>query len=314
MKSKQKKSASIVSTKIDDGAAYCRKCSMIKSKLQFYDTTDMYLDSNGCMSVCKDCAGEIYTQIFETVRSHEKAILRMCQLFNVKYDQTAIDAAVKHLETVEGDVSRMFGAYKSKLYVLNRGAVGVNAKQLDLTYNFPTNIIINAPEDSHYGQEVDDLREFWGDSFSPQELEKLERKSANWRKSHAIDTNGEEVLLRLICIKELEIDKAISTGQPTASLIKEFQDLLKTSALSPSMSNAASGGKSMEAFGVWIKEIESMTPAEWIKDRSIWKDIDNIEEYGEKYITSPLRSFVTGSREFTLDDDSEGDDSTSAEE
>ena len=66
MKSKQKKSASIVSTKIDDGAAYCRKCSMIKSKLQFYDTTDMYLDSNGCMSVCKDCAGEIYTQIFET--------------------------------------------------------------------------------------------------------------------------------------------------------------------------------------------------------------------------------------------------------
>ena len=238
----------------------------------------------------------------------------MCQLFNVKYDQTAIDAAVKHLETVEGDVSRMFGAYKSKLYVLNRGAVGVNAKQLDLTYNFPTNIIINAPEDSHYGQEVDDLREFWGDSFSPQELEKLERKSANWRKSHAIDTNGEEVLLRLICIKELEIDKAISTGQPTASLIKEFQDLLKTSALSPSMSNAASGGKSMEAFGVWIKEIESMTPAEWIKDRSIWKDIDNIEEYGEKYITSPLRSFVTGSREFTLDDDSEGDDSTSAEE
>ena len=209
---------------------------------------------------------------------------------------------------------KMFGVYKTKLFLTNRGVAGTPLNQVDLTYNFPTSIVINAPDDSHYGQELDDLKDFWGDNFTPQELEKLERKFSDWSKSHSIDTNGEKVLLRLICIKELEIDKAISASQSTASLIKEFQDLLKTSALSPSMSNAASGGKSMEAFGVWIKEIESMSPAEWIADKSIWKDVDGIEEYGEKYITSPLRSFVTGSREFTLDDDSDGDDNSSTEE
>ena len=97
MKSKQRKPTTL-STKIEDGVSYCRKCCMTKSVSNFYETTDRYLDGTGYMSVCKDCIVEIYTQMFQSLRSHEKKILRICQLFNIRYDQNALDASVRHIK------------------------------------------------------------------------------------------------------------------------------------------------------------------------------------------------------------------------
>ena len=76
---------------------------------------------------------------------------------------------------------------------------------------------------------------------------------------------------------------------------------MKNLAISPNMANAVSEGKSMDAFGVWVKDIENLSPAEWYKDKQLFKDVDNLQEYGEIFITRPLRNFITGSRDFTLE-------------
>lgn len=299
-----------IAKKMDADKSYCRRCQNVKSIKEFLDATDRLLDGNGHMSICRDCVTDLYVQFYNSTRSVEHAILKLCQLLNVRYDKAAIDAALSHIDSAGTNADKMFGLYKTKLLLLNRTSVRDGTDTIDLTYNHPLTLTISAPKEVEETSDIDaSLKAFWGENFTKAELEILERKFADWSRSHSIDTQSERVLLKYICLKEFEIDNAISSKQGTASLMKEFQELLKTSALSPSMANAASGGKSMEAFGNFIKEIESMTPAEWVKDKSIYKDVDNIEEYGEKYITSPLRSFVTGSREFSLEDDSEKDDS-----
>lgn len=307
----RKRMPRVINTKVSRDKSFCRMCETIKSEKYFFDATDKILDKNGHMSVCKDCINELYNQFYKSTGSVEHAILKLCQLLNVKFDQSAINSALVHAETLNSNGEKMFGMYKAKLFLMNK----INGKMdvADLAYNYPVAITINAPKEveENIPEDIDVLHAFWGENFSASEIDILERKFSDWSRSHAIDTQSERVLLKYICLKEFEIDNAISLKQSTASLMKEFQELLKTSALSPSMANAASGGKSMEAFGNWVKEIENMTPAEWMKDKSIYKDVDNIEEYGEKYITSPLRSFVTGSREFSLEDDSEKDDSDS---
>jgi len=35
---------------------YCRKCQKDKKETEFFKATDLYLDSNGKSSICKDCS------------------------------------------------------------------------------------------------------------------------------------------------------------------------------------------------------------------------------------------------------------------
>lgn len=298
-------------TKIPEGSYYCRVCQRLRSKNYFYETTNPEVDTCGYMSVCKECLNTLYVKYYNIYHNVDAAVLKICQLFDIKFDQSAIAAALKHYENNGTESDKFIGMYKTKLLLMNRHRTTDRIEDIDLRYNHPVSITIAAPPQAEVGSEdLKELRAFWGEGFNINDLQILEKKFSDWSKSHSIDTQSERVLLKFICLKEYEIDKAISSKSGTATLMKEFQELLKTSALSPSMASASSGNKSMEAFGVWVKEIESVTPAEWIKDKSIYRDVDNIEEYGDKYITSPLRAFITGSKEFSLEDDSEKDDDT----
>jgi hypothetical protein len=74
------------------------------------------------------------------------------------------------------------------------------------------------------------------------------------------------------------------------------------------MLNAANSGKNLDTFGNWVKEIEQFRPAEFFKDKNMYKDVDNVEEYADRHITRPLKNFITGSRDFGVDALDEIDD------
>jgi len=163
---------------------------------------------------------------------------------------------------------------------------------------------------------MDELRKFWGKGFQPEEIMILEEKFASYSQTNAIDTQPERILLKYICMKEYEIDLAMSEGgakKSVANLTKDYQELLKTAGIAPSSANAGSGGKSMDAFGIWLADIMQLRPEEWVEDKSIYKDVDDVEAYGERHLTSPMRALVTGSREFTLDADETPDEDMEGE-
>jgi len=290
---------------LPENTSYCRKCMKIKPKVYFSKTTVPDLDGTTCLSICKSCVDEMYSKILLSENGNvQKTILTLCRMLNVRYDERAIDSAFVHIQSKNSDPNKLFALYRAKLLLLHR--TSVDDTLVDLTYQFNNENIIKIDEskflNSEY-QDMDELRKFWGTNFEPEEIMILEGKFSDWSKSHSIDTQSERVLLKFICLKEYDVEKAVRSGTSTASLMKEFQDLLKTSALSPAMATSGNGGKSMDAFGVWLKEIGEMRPEEWVEDKSIYKDVDNIEDYNERIIISPLRAFVTGSREFSLDVD-----------
>ena len=86
---------------------------------------------------------------------------------------------------------------------------------------------------------------------------------------------------------------------------------MRTASVDPAKANMASSGKSLDTFSAFIKTIEETEPAEYYKDKALFKDFDNINFYFEKYVRRPLKNFVTGSRDFNVDadtDDEEYDD------
>ena len=149
---------------------------------------------------------------------------------------------------------------------------------------------------------------FWGEQFSWDEYEFLERELAEWKHKHKCDNQSEITLLKEVCIKILEIRQLRKLGKPTIVPIKELQDLMKTASLDPAKANIADGGKSLDAFGLWVKDIEEYEPAEFFEDKKIYEDFDGFKKYADKYIYRPLKNLLSGSRDFNIDDNETSDD------
>ncbi len=298
---------SILSTNNGDSLIYCRKCTEHKKADEFYSATDLFLDTNGKMSVCKSCIDDVYTHFYEVTRSVDEAILKTCRVLNVIYIPSSVEAVKTSIENkLDGgkDINNVFGLYKRMLSPHARGGTPNNAGAEDLTFTEPSAKVIEEIREFSIGsdEEVAELKEAWGVGLSTDDYEFLEKELADWKRTHKCDNKSEELLLKEICWKELAIKKAREDGKSTAALVKELQDIMKTAAVDPAKANAASGGKSADSFGVWIKDIEQLSPAEWWKDQSLFKDVDDIKKYAEEFITAPIRKFILGnSREYLTD-------------
>ena len=149
---------------------------------------------------------------------------------------------------------------------------------------------------------------YWGEGYNFIDYEFLETELSEWKRTHKSDTKAEETLLKEICHKQLEIRRARSEARPTSSLIKELQELMKTASVDPAKTAIAGAGKSQDTFSAFIKTIEENDPADFYKDKGVFKDYDDIGKYFEKYITRSLKNFTTGSKDFNINDDDSDDE------
>lgn len=298
--------------------SYCRTCMSEKPMEKFYETTNSLIDTNGLMSVCSDCIDSLFGKILSTTGSVELTVLRLCKMLNVAYVPSAIESTKQEMEKrLAGGMklkeNAFFGRYKSNAkLVLRSGTTDTTTNMEYQDVQVGSIEFQKIPEktlDPNAFEGADDLVQFWGtDDLG--DIEFLEREFANFKKTHKADTYAEIILMKEVCYKILEMDKARKEGRSVDNMLKALQEVMKNLAISPNIANAASGN-AVDSFGAWIKEIEMTRPAEWVENKSIFKDVDNLEAYSEKYITSPLRTFVTGNKEFDLEDgtfDQEGFD------
>jgi hypothetical protein len=297
-------------TGIELTSCYCRKCMQNKKPTEFFDATDVFLDANGKMSVCRDCISEIYVRVYQSEHSMERTLLRLCRMLNMRYDEGVISRFKNELEGKEVDVKtskNVFGLYKARLTVNTKRSS--NSKLFDsagdLTFTEPGLNLENIPIDEDSMPPVD-MKEYfeavWGKGLTNDDYEYLEQEFAEWQRTTKCDTQSELILVKELCFKQNEIRKKRLGGDNVDALVKSLQEIMKNSALTPAQANAASSGKSAECFGMWIKDIENLRPAEWHEKQDLFKDIDNIDDYAEKYIKRPLKNFVTGSRDFNVDE------------
>mgnify|MGYP001488244652 CR=1 FL=1 len=284
---------------------YCRKCMNLKAPRDVFQAVDP-LDSNGKMSICRDCISKIYVNHYLFEKNLENAIYKTCKDVNIRYDENAIASTKAQLITQEktDDDASVFGIYKSRLGSTDSKAGGsVSAGDMVFSESWSG--------DNNDGEEVvfdgsESVKEFWGENFTVEEYRFLESELAAWKKSYSCNNRGEEFYLKQICLKILSLQTA--SGK-TDNILKNIQQLLKDSALTPAQQTASSSGKGNDTWGAMTRLVEETTPAEYYKDKELFKDFDNIGAYIKKYITRPLKNFVTGSRDFniTTDDETEFD-------
>lgn len=280
--------------------AYCRMCQETLNASEFYTATNPMIDQNNLMSVCKTHCNQIFDDYFSIYNNLEISLKLTCQDLDIRYSEEALKSAQTHMEslmTKGKKANKILGYYKSKLSSTNKS----NEKMESFRYK-DSNFLRQENLDIE-NEEIDsDLILFWGRSFDIDDYIFLEAELSSWKQTHKCDNQAEITLLREICIKILEIRQTREKGDGVGGLQKELQDLLKTASLDPAKANAASAGKSHDCFGIWLKDIEQFRPAEWHDKQEQYKDMDGLVTYIQNYIVRPIRNFLTGTRDFEIDD------------
>ena len=314
LRSRRKKPEGIVtSTGVTLTESHCRKCMKMRPVSKFFSATDPVLDSNGLFSICKDCVNSLFVQFYLVERSKERTLLKMCRILNVLYSEISVESTMKQIASHEAsgkNVTSVFGLYKSKLAAETRGFETTDGI-LDLRFVEPEKDVLERTIENTV-EDLEQLKDFWGGGLRDDQYDYLESQLDFYRRTHKADTAAEVSLLRQICFAEMDIREARESSKKSSdSAIKRLQELMKNAGVDPAKASIASAGKSQDAFSSFVKIIEENEPAEYYEDKDLFKDHDNIDWYFKKYVTRPLKNFITGSRDFditTEDDDDEMDD------
>lgn len=300
-------------------SGYCRVCQLILPISKFYQATDTFLDKNGYMSVCKDCCNSIFEHKLSQENDNvHKALSFICKELNVAYIEKAVESAILQInnrteDSSKPDYSKAFGVYKSKLanYSKTHGDI------VSLTYEHATPTPVTKEEQEQIEEAIslaegEEFKKYlvgaWGSGLSIDDYNFLENALNEWKTTHKCDTNSELILMREICHLQLAVRKAREDDKDTKTLVRSLQDLIKTANLSPAQAGLSAAGKGNEVFGMWIKDIEQLEPAEWWdENRDLFKDVDNLSLYWDNHITRAIKNFITRSRDFVMKSSDGGD-------
>lgn len=134
----------------------------------------------------------------------------------------------------------------------------------------------------------------WGEGF---ELE--DYKTLNDHYEHLINANpnfdsNQEIFIKDLCYFNMLKRRAIVTGNvdEAKKAAETYQKTFREAGLKTVEDTTNAEDFSM---AVNVKTIEQYTPAEYYRDKKLYKDFDGIGEYFERFVLRPLRNLQHGS-------------------
>lgn len=263
----------------DEG--YCRRCKKIMPLNYFYEATNLNLDTNGRMSICKKCCNEIFDQYFAIYNDLEKAIYLTCQDLDIRFNKDALKATRTHIDSALGngrDVNSIFGVYKSKLSSI--------AKQNGLT-SFRFRDSDKLDEEIEKELESDfvvtpEIIEFWGAGFNKSEYEFLQNKYNEYAYTYECETPVMREYLKQAAFECLEIHRRRIARDDATKNLQNLNKILESCNIKPNQSN----GFEEETFGTLIKKWENEEPIP--EPDPAWQDVDGIGKYIRVYFLGHL--------------------------
>ncbi|MCK9319237.1 hypothetical protein [Methanoculleus sp.] len=274
------------------GEAYCRKCQETKDLNHFYTATNLFLDANGYMSICRDCCNDIYNHYFSIYNDMKKALDYICQDLDVRFSEQVFSQTQSHIEKLISNgknTNTVFGYYKSKL-----GSTGKNNEKIDsFRYKDSDHLqeILSEEKDNNNINMIftksdfeltEDIVKYWGNNKEAWEYELLEEQMFKLKTDFECPDYGMEMIMKDICFINLDIERirqGIEKGEIT-KLIESRSKLMNDGNLKPVQATGADKNEKM-SLGVFIKK--------WENERPITKTLDDeMKRYIDTFMVGHL--------------------------
>lgn len=302
-----------------DSKCICCSCGEPLALTKFYKSNSVFY-ADGHLPICKECFSSKFGHFATEYHSNKMAMQRMCMTFDIYFNEVEFDSC-------DTDDSTVIGKYFRKLNLSqHKGKTFENSIQegFDLSGDRKpvkeTQPVANVDSEDEENENADMIDpadiEKWGAGLEPTDYTILNSHYRLLSSSNPQCDGNAEIFIIDLCYTKMQQMKAVRESRVddykklTESYIKSFtQAGLKT----------VKDTNAMEDFtiGVNAETIEKYTPAEYYKNRSLYKDHDNIGDYIERFLLRPLRNLMRGTKDrdadFFVKDEEENDGFTDDE-
>lgn len=279
----------------------CCQCGECLPETQFFKSYSSFYRS-GRLPICKECfISDVKLRLEdEDYKSSKKAMQRMCMAFDIYFDEDIFDNC-----DVGDDLGITVGNYMKKLNMKQ-----YHGKTFDNTIK--DGELLSGERKvkrkkrvaivDEYGNEDEQAKvkpkdvERWGAGFEPQDYDELNSHYKYLKNANPNCDSNQEIFITDLCYIKMQQMKAVRNGE-----VDNFNKL--TESYRKSFTQAGlqvvkdANAKEDLTLGEMAEMIEKYTPAEYYKDKKLYRDFDHIGDYITRFLLRPLRNLMFGTNE-----------------
>lgn len=248
----------------------------------------------GVQPYCKSCANELVNIYLKKHSSMEAAIFYTCADMGVPFIRKLFESYMNKIKDFK-TTTNYWGNYTNGFQQTKTKAekeAWINFSATDVDFK---DIAQLQKAEKAIRQEEEELRYKWGEDKDTKELQYLESRWAHYVTSKELDV-AQESLYRNLCLAELDVWE----GNDVDKAMKRQIDMMK--ALGIDKFEAERGktqAEQMIEYDIWLMENEE--PAEYYKEKGMYKDFRGIHSSWIKEIKRPIINLITGSKDYEID-------------
>jgi hypothetical protein len=272
--------------------SYCLNHEKQLPVTKFYPSKNP--NHHGYMPFCKDCCTKVYQRHYEEFKDLESAIWFTCADVGIPFIKSAYGTVKRKVSGEQVKRENAFDAYVSALKNSKAADAGTWKEFSDTDAPFgDIRTAVDLGEERQ--EEIEKLRLAWGEDATVDDLGFLEWRFLTY--TSGIETTEYQVSrYRDLCMCELRIKKNIDTQtnmKLKASIAKElgidkFEIEREKTEVEKYIEND-------------IYMMEKYEPAEYYKDKELYKDFLGIHKYWIDWVLRPVRNLVVGSKDYDVD-------------
>lgn len=273
----------------------CCHCNEHFSSLtQFYKTYSTLYSETGYLPICKKCLGKLFEIYIEKYHDTRKAMQRICMAFDLYFSDSLF-------ETCNNDVNTVLGNYIKRLNMVQyKGKTFDTSLEDGFNFGNDSSERIKSQMKQVYdadepGISPDDI-ERWGPGFEPLDYDTLNSHCELLKRANPNCDSNQDIFITDLCYTKMQQMKAVREGKVDDynKLTESYRKTFSQAGLKTVKDSAADENITL---GVTTEMIEKYTPAEYYKDKKLYRDYDNLGEYINRFLFRPLKNLMFGTQD-----------------
>jgi hypothetical protein len=260
-------------TEIKKEKLTCTSCGSDKNPEDFYASNSPFHKHTGKLHLCKVC---LWNFIDDDIERLKIALRMVDKPFLVSLLQSSIEEAEKTNKNLIKIYMKNVGMNQYKTSTWDDSEFNGH-KSIKKQTRESEEVLLEIDNDEELTQqELKNLIHFFGKGFETEDYIWLQNEYEDFLNRYECDSKGMELLIKEICLQQLDIQKRRAVGEKVDAQLKTLQDLLGSSNLKPVQETGANAVE-QESFGTLIKKFEREKPIP--EADPLWKDVDGIGKY-----------------------------------
>lgn len=284
----------------------CTCCgkSYVSPKSKFPKThSPIYANNDYYVPICYSCLNKLYGKLRrEKGLTDAEAMRNICQKLDVYYMDEALEIQgfmVDDPLSVDNRVGRYIQQVVSKERTGLKTYTDTQVEEKDWQRKMANASLIVGLDDDEaikVKEATAKSRKLFGNAFNDVELNQMYDEYKDYLNRYKTLNAEQTNLVVTMCQAKVFKDRAAEKNQ-----MREYGDAnqMYINALKSfeSLKTTVAKNDEVPTVGVSIETIEKYTPAEYYKDKKLFKDYDGLEKYVKGHIVRPIKNFFTGSQD-----------------